>query len=174
MTFGQRLRTIRNLHVLDSSDPEQIRTLEGVARSWRDFAFHRFASKSGTTTEPEAFFRYFYDRVQKTVGADSETGKQFVAITDPGTQLGKEAKDSGFRRIFENDPDDRRPVFGAYRTSAWCRRRFRRLRREDDSWIAGSAHSQANARTTKVEDAPRRSPSAQTIGALAEEPAAIS
>jgi len=90
------------LHVLDSSDPAQIRTLEKSL----DLAHTLFivASKSGTTTEPEAFFRYFYGRVQKTVGADN-AGKQFIAITDPGTQLGKEAAENGFLRIFENDPD---------------------------------------------------------------------
>jgi transaldolase/glucose-6-phosphate isomerase len=90
------------LHVLDSSDPAQVATLEASL----DLAATLFivSSKSGTTTEPEAFFRYFYERVQKTVGAD-RAGKQFVAITDPGTQLGAEAKEHGFLRIFENDPD---------------------------------------------------------------------
>ncbi|MBD5636111.1 MAG: bifunctional transaldolase/phosoglucose isomerase, partial [Candidatus Eremiobacteraeota bacterium] len=100
-TFG-KIAGYPKLHVLDSSDPAQIAALE----SSLDLATTLFivASKSGTTTEPEAFFRYFYERVQKTVGADS-AGKQFIAITDPNTQLGKEAKEAGFLRIFENDPD---------------------------------------------------------------------
>ncbi len=100
-TFG-KVPNYPQLHVLDSSDPEQIRTLE----SSLDLAHTVFivASKSGTTTEPEAFFRYFYERVQKTVGADS-AGAHFIAITDPGTQLAREAKDSAFSRVFENDPD---------------------------------------------------------------------
>jgi len=89
------------LHVLDSSDPIQIAELEATLDLERTLFI--VASKSGTTTEPEAFFRYFYERVQKTVGAD-RAGKQFVAITDPGTQLAKEAKETGFVRIFENDP----------------------------------------------------------------------
>ena len=99
-TFGH-VAGYPQLHVLDSSDPVQVARLEASL----DLAHTLFivASKSGTTTEPEAFFRYFYERVQKTVGADS-AGKQFVAITDPDTQLGKEAKDAGFARIFENDP----------------------------------------------------------------------
>ena len=90
------------LHVLDSSDPDQVRTLENEL----DLATSLFivASKSGTTTEPEAFFRYFYERVQKTVGED-HAGKHFVAITDPETQLGKEAAAAGFRRVFLNDPN---------------------------------------------------------------------
>ena len=100
-TFGH-VEGFPQLHVLDSSDPAQVARLEKSL----DLAHTLFivASKSGTTTEPEAFFRYFYERVQKTVGADN-AGKQFVAITDPNTQLGAEAKEAGFARIFENDPD---------------------------------------------------------------------
>jgi len=100
-TFG-RVSGFPQLHVLDSSDPAQIRTLEASL----DLAHTLFvvSSKSGTTTEPEAFFRYFFDRVAKKVGADN-AGKRFIAITDPNTQLGKEAKEAGFLRIFENDPD---------------------------------------------------------------------
>ncbi|MDB5028714.1 MAG: glucose-6-phosphate isomerase / transaldolase, partial [Candidatus Eremiobacteraeota bacterium] len=72
------------LHVLDSTDPHQVRSLDDAI----DVAKSLFivASKSGTTTEPEAFFRYFFQRVQQTVGA-SNAGDHFVAITDPGTQL---------------------------------------------------------------------------------------
>ena len=100
VTFGH-VAGYPELHVLDSSDPVQIRELEKSL----DLARTLFivASKSGTTTEPEAFFRYFFERVQKTVGADN-AGKQFIAITDPGTQLGTEAKEAGFVRTFENDP----------------------------------------------------------------------
>jgi transaldolase/glucose-6-phosphate isomerase len=100
-TFG-KIAGYPQLHVLDSSDPAQIATLEASLDLPRTLFI--VASKSGTTTEPEAFFRYFYDRVQKLVGAHS-AGKQFVAITDPNTQLGSEAKEAGFVRIFENDPD---------------------------------------------------------------------
>jgi transaldolase/glucose-6-phosphate isomerase len=100
-TFGQ-IAGFPKLHVLDSSDPAQIRSLEAQL----DIAQTLFivSSKSGTTTEPEAFFRFFFDRVAKKLGADS-AGRRFIAITDPGTQLGKEAKEAGFLRIFENDPD---------------------------------------------------------------------
>ncbi len=99
-TFGHTAG-FPQLHVLDSSDPAQIAALEASL----DLAHTLFivSSKSGTTTEPEAFFRYFYGRVQKIVGAD-RAGKQFVAVTDPNTQLGTEAKEAGFARIFENDP----------------------------------------------------------------------
>jgi transaldolase/glucose-6-phosphate isomerase len=90
------------LHVLDSSDPVQVKTLEDEL----DLASTLFivSSKSGTTTEPQAFFRYFYDRVAKTVGVTS-AGERFIAITDPGTQLETEARETGFLRVFTNDPD---------------------------------------------------------------------
>jgi transaldolase/glucose-6-phosphate isomerase len=100
-TFG-KIDGYPQLHVLDSSDPSQVKTLDDsldIARS-----LFIVASKSGTTTEPEAFFRYFFERVQKTVGA-SNAGAHFIAITDPDTQLGKEAKEAGFRRTFINDPN---------------------------------------------------------------------
>ncbi len=100
-TFG-RVAGFPELHVLDSSDPAQVAALE---RSL-DLAHTLFivASKSGTTTEPEAFFRYFYERVRTVSGAEG-AGRQFVAITDPATHLGKQAEDAGFLRVFENDPD---------------------------------------------------------------------
>jgi transaldolase/glucose-6-phosphate isomerase len=100
-TFG-KVAGYPQLHVLDSSDPVQIKSIEDAI----DVAHTIFivASKSGTTTEPEAFFRYFYERVQKMVGA-ANAGRQFIAITDPGTQLESEAKANGFSRVFTNDPD---------------------------------------------------------------------
>jgi hypothetical protein len=100
-TFG-KTPGFPELHVLDSTDPQQIKALDDridVAKS-----LFIVASKSGTTTEPDAFFRYFFQRVQQTVGA-SNACDHFVAITDPGTKLEQEAKDSKFLRIFTNDPN---------------------------------------------------------------------
>ncbi len=100
-TFG-KVQGYPELHVLDSTDPTQIATLE----SRLDLARTLFivASKSGTTTEPDAFYRYFWDRVSKTIGANN-CGRHFVAITDPGTALEAEAKQHGFRAFFLNDPN---------------------------------------------------------------------
>ena len=42
--------------------------------------------------------RYFYERS----GGD---GQHFVAVTDPGSPLVDLARERGFRRVFENDPD---------------------------------------------------------------------
>jgi transaldolase/glucose-6-phosphate isomerase len=143
-TFGH-VAGYPRLHVLDSSDPEQIRDLEAEL----DLAHTLFivSSKSGTTTEPEAFFRFFYDRVAKTVGAD-RAGKQFVAITDPETQLGKEAKEAGFVRIFINDPD----IGGRYSALSYFGMVPAALAGYDFATILdrGLGALSANDRTTKV------------------------
>jgi transaldolase / glucose-6-phosphate isomerase len=100
-TFG-RTPGYPTLHVLDSTDPQQIQAVDeslDIARS-----LFIVASKSGTTTEPDAFYRYFFARVQQTVGG-ANAADHFVAITDPGTKLEKEAKDTGFLRVFTNDPN---------------------------------------------------------------------
>ena len=43
------------------------------------------SSKSGTTTEPNAFYAYFHEKVSKQVGA-AAAGKHFAAITDPNEE----------------------------------------------------------------------------------------
>ncbi len=100
-TFG-RTPGYPQLHVLDSTDPLQIAQLDAAIAIERTLFI--VASKSGTTTEPNAFFAYYYDRVAKAVGAD-KAGGHFIAVTDPGTQMVEVAKGHGFRRIFENDPN---------------------------------------------------------------------
>jgi transaldolase/glucose-6-phosphate isomerase len=69
------------LHVLDSTDPAQIRHLDSTI----DIARTLFivSSKSGSTLEPNIFKQYFFERAKQTVGAD-EAPKRFVAVTDPG------------------------------------------------------------------------------------------
>jgi len=100
-TFG-KTEGYPQLHVLDSTDPQQVAELEASI----DIADTLFvvASKSGTTTEPDAFYRYFYDKTAKAVGSQ-KAGSHFVAITDPGTALETEAKEHGFRACFLNDPN---------------------------------------------------------------------
>ncbi|HWX55024.1 MAG TPA: bifunctional transaldolase/phosoglucose isomerase [Verrucomicrobiae bacterium] len=100
MTFGKQAGC-PELHVLDSTDPAQIRAREQEI----DVAKTLFivASKSGSTLEPNIFKQYFYDRVQRTVGKDN-AGKQFIAITDPGSKMEQVAKAGGFWRIFPGVP----------------------------------------------------------------------
>jgi transaldolase / glucose-6-phosphate isomerase len=98
--FGRR-DGYPELLVLDSTVPEAVMMLEGRIDPARTLFI--VASKSGTTTEPVMFYRYFYDRVRSIKG--DKAGEQFIAITDPGMKLEEEAKRDGFRRIFLNMPD---------------------------------------------------------------------
>ncbi|HEV7644974.1 MAG TPA: bifunctional transaldolase/phosoglucose isomerase [Pyrinomonadaceae bacterium] len=91
-----------NFHVLDSTVPAQVKAVEDKI----DLAKTLFivASKSGSTLEPNCFKQYFFGRVAETVGAEN-AGKQFVAITDPGSKMQQVAESDGFRRIFFGDPE---------------------------------------------------------------------
>ncbi len=100
-TFGA-VAGFPKLHVLDSTDPVQIAELETALDVGRTLFI--VASKSGTTTEPNAYYAYFHDKVVKKVGS-ANVGSHFVAITDPGTTLAAEAKANSFRGCFENDPN---------------------------------------------------------------------
>ena len=98
-TFGPR-PGYPDLHVLDSTHPERVRSLvrhEAVGRT-----LFVVSSKSGTTLEPNAFFRYAW---AKAGGSAATPGRQFVAITDPGTPLATLATERGFRRCFLATPD---------------------------------------------------------------------
>ncbi|MGI8642353.1 MAG: bifunctional transaldolase/phosoglucose isomerase [Pyrinomonadaceae bacterium] len=94
-TFGKK-----QFHILDSTVPAQIKTLEGKI----DLAKTLFivASKSGSTLEPNTFKQYFFDKVSEKVGAD-DAGKQFIAITDPNSKMQKVAEADNFRKIFSGD-----------------------------------------------------------------------
>ena len=89
------------LNVLDSTVPQAVRDLESRLKLERTLFV--VASKSGTTTEPAMFHRYFYDRVKSVKG--DKAGENFVAVTDPDTQLGKDATRDKFRKIFVNPAD---------------------------------------------------------------------
>jgi transaldolase/glucose-6-phosphate isomerase len=94
-TFGA-ISGFPELFVLDSTDPAQIRTLE----SKLDLAHAMFivSSKSGSTLEPTIFKAYFFDRVKQDAG--DEAAQRFVAVTDPGSQLDREARAHRFRHVF--------------------------------------------------------------------------
>ena len=100
-TFG-KIDGYPEVHILDSTDPAQIRTLE----SRIDIAKTIFivASKSGTTLEPNIFEQYFYEKVKQAVGP-AEAGKRFIATTDPGSQMQKVAETLSFRRVFYGVPN---------------------------------------------------------------------
>src|SRR5580692_3784711 len=70
------------LHVLDSTDPAQVRAMQASI----DIAKTLFivSSKSGGTTEPNVMKDYFFAEVSKAIGA-AKAGHRFIAVTDPGS-----------------------------------------------------------------------------------------
>lgn len=99
-----------DLTILDTTHAERIRRL--TAELPLPKTLFIVASKSGTTTEPNAFYHYFWEVLQSR-GLDP--AKQFVAITDPGTAMQKEAESHHFRRIFLNPAD----IGGRYSALSW-------------------------------------------------------
>lgn len=99
-TFG-KIDGYPELHVLDSTDPAEIRAVESKIDVRRTLFI--VSSKSGTTLEPNIFKEYFFDRASKASGAES-AGKQFIAITDPGSKLEAVAEKDKFRRVFHGLP----------------------------------------------------------------------
>jgi transaldolase / glucose-6-phosphate isomerase len=85
------------LHVLDSTDPAQIKSIESQVDLARTLCI--VASKSGSTLEPNIFKQYFFDRMQQAVGKD-KAGEHFIAITDPGSRMQQVAERDHFRKIF--------------------------------------------------------------------------
>jgi len=89
------------LHVLDSTVPGAILDLE--SRLDLERTLFVVASKSGGTVEVNSLYKYFKSRMDGLLG--KKAGQNFIAITDPGTCLGKLAAEEGFRKTFLNPPD---------------------------------------------------------------------
>jgi glucose-6-phosphate isomerase len=85
------------LHVLDSTDPAQIKSIENQVDLAKTLCI--VASKSGSTLEPNIFKQYFFDRMQQVVGKD-KAGDHFIAITDSGSKMQQVAERDHFRKIF--------------------------------------------------------------------------
>ena len=82
------------MHVLDTTHPKAVRALaEGLDLERTLFIS---ASKSGTTLETRSHTDYFWRRVPR--------GGQWVAITDPGSQLDELARQRSFRAIYPGEP----------------------------------------------------------------------
>ena len=96
-TFGRS-----NFHILDSTAPAQIKAIEDKLKLEKTLFI--VASKSGSTLEPNCFKQYFFDLLAKRVGKEN-AGRQFVAITDPGSKMEAIAKQDGFRYIFYGKPE---------------------------------------------------------------------
>jgi glucose-6-phosphate isomerase len=93
-TFGASDDHLR-LHVLDSTDPDQIAAVQ--AQIDLDRTLFVVSSKSGGTIETLSQFKLFHSL--------QPDGSHFVAITDPGSRLAGLAEQHGFRRLFHGDPE---------------------------------------------------------------------
>ncbi len=89
------------LTVLDTTDPATISRIEHEVPVAETLFI--VASKSGTTAEPLAYMEYFYAKVKAAKG--EKAGENFVAITDEGSLLARQAQEWGFRRTFLNFTD---------------------------------------------------------------------
>ncbi|HEY3776573.1 MAG TPA: bifunctional transaldolase/phosoglucose isomerase [Rhizomicrobium sp.] len=98
-TFGKR-GGWPELHVLDSTDPDQILAVERAIAPAKTLFL--VSSKSGTTLEPNILRDHFMQVVREPV--PDAPAARFVAITDPGTALEQEAHRDGFRAVFHGDP----------------------------------------------------------------------
>jgi transaldolase/glucose-6-phosphate isomerase len=100
MTFG-KIQGAPELHVLDSTDPAQIKAIEEKVDLASTICI--VSSKSGSTLEPNIYKQYFFARVAAEVG-EAEAGKRFIAITDPGSKMQQVAERDKFRKIFMGVP----------------------------------------------------------------------
>jgi transaldolase / glucose-6-phosphate isomerase len=91
-----------NFHILDSTVPAQVKAVEDKLDLKKTLFI--VASKSGSTLEPHCFKQYFFELVSNIVGREN-AGRQFIAITDPGSKMEQVAKDDGFRHVFYGKPE---------------------------------------------------------------------
>jgi glucose-6-phosphate isomerase len=98
-TFG-RQPDYPELLVLDSTDPDVLADL--LKRIDIQKCLFVIASKSGSTTEPNTFYKFWYDQLSKQTDSP---GANFVAITDPGSPMVETAAKLSFQRTFLNQAD---------------------------------------------------------------------
>ncbi len=100
MTFGH-IPHFPVLHVLDSTDPAQVKAFEHQIDITKTLFI--VSSKSGSTLEPNIFKQYFFERTKQTVGVH-EAGRHFIAITDPGSKMQQVAESDKFLHVFFGRP----------------------------------------------------------------------
>ena len=126
------------LHVLDSTDPAQVKAFEHQIDIPK--TLYIVSSKSGSTLEPNIFKQYFFERTKQAVGA-TKAGSQFIAITDPGSKMQQVAGVRSFPAYLLRTSFHRRALFGSLelrhgssrRDGGWIPRSFYRERRR---WYA--------------------------------------
>jgi Phosphoglucose isomerase len=82
-------------HVLDTTHPRAIRALEERLDLGRTLFVS--SSKSGTTLETRSHTDYFWEKAGRR-------GELFAAVTDPGSELERLARERGFGAVFAGEP----------------------------------------------------------------------
>jgi Phosphoglucose isomerase len=85
---------VESFHVLDTTHPQAIRDLE--SRLDLERTLFVSASKSGATLETRSHLDYFWKRAPR--------GDQWVAITDPGSELAQLAEKRSFAAVVPGEP----------------------------------------------------------------------
>jgi glucose-6-phosphate isomerase len=101
LMFGKKEGCL-DLHVLDSTDPGAIIEFDKILDPAK--TLYIVSTKSGSTVETFSYMKHFYNATLKKVGKEN-TGKHFIAITDPKSGLIDTAEELKFRKIFRNDPN---------------------------------------------------------------------
>jgi len=106
-TFGS-LEGYLELRILDSTDPAYVSATLDDLDPLRTLVI--IASKSGTTTEPNAFLAYAWKRAETALDAVPHhryegPGAYFAGITDPGRSAEVIPHHDDFREVFINPPD---------------------------------------------------------------------
>jgi glucose-6-phosphate isomerase len=90
------------LTVLDTTDPRAVAAAD--SRLDPQTTLFVVASKSGGTTETASLHAYFFERL-RAAGDSVHAGRHFIAITDEGTVLQRQAVEQDFRAVFVNPSD---------------------------------------------------------------------
>ncbi len=98
-TFGQQ-KGHPQLHVLNSTDPNQIRAFEAKVKP--ETTLYIVSSKSGGTLEPNILKQYFFDSAQKALG--DKVASHFIAVTDPGSKMQQVAEHDHFAHTYLGEP----------------------------------------------------------------------
>ena len=106
-TFGSQEGYL-DLRILDSTDPMAVAAVFDDLDPLETLVI--IASKSGTTTEPNAFLAYFWDIAHQALDkvghhAYEKPGDLMAVITDPGKSFEAIPHHDEFREVFLNPPD---------------------------------------------------------------------
>lgn len=87
--------------VLDSDSPVRVRSIMTGLRPEATMVI--VSSKSGTTIETRLILQAVRTEMERTLSPEQVT-KQLVAITDPGTELERIAREEGWYAVFSGEP----------------------------------------------------------------------